>query len=56
MPGGWRNFMYLLVPNLAYYGRTKRFRIKGYDPSEALGGRTEAEKMSPRHACEPVEA
>lgn len=56
MPGGWRNFIYLLVPNLAFYGRTKRFKIKGYDPSQVPGGKAEAEIMSPRCACEPVEA
>lgn len=56
MPGGWRNFIYLLLPNLAYYGRTKRFGIKGYDPSETLGGRYEAEIVSPMYACGPIEA
>lgn len=32
MPGGWRHFLYPLALNLAYFGRTRRFGIRGRLP------------------------
>ena len=36
MPGGWKHFVYPLGLNLAYYGRTRRFGIRGCDPAERI--------------------
>jgi len=33
MPGGWRNAVYPLFLNIAYWGRQIRFRYHGYDPA-----------------------
>jgi hypothetical protein len=35
MPHGLRRFFYPLALNLAYYGRTRRLAIRGYDPAPA---------------------
>ena len=36
MPGGWKHFIYPLGLNLAYYGRTRRFAIRGCDPAKEV--------------------
>ena len=36
MPSGWKHFIYPLGLNLAYYGRTRRFNIRGCDPAEEV--------------------
>jgi len=33
-PNGIKNFLYPLVCNIAYWGRLKRFGIKGFDPAD----------------------
>lgn len=33
MPDGWKNLIYPLILNIAYSGRSKRLKIRGYDPA-----------------------
>jgi len=46
LPDGWKNFIYLLVPNIAYYGRVKSFNIRGHNPAEKLPSLNTAENIA----------
>lgn len=46
VPGGWKHVVYPIGLNLAYYGRTLRFGIRGYDPA-----RRTARALAVRHAA-----
>jgi radical SAM superfamily enzyme YgiQ (UPF0313 family) len=39
MPAGYRNFYFPLYLNVAYWGRQFQFKVKGYNPAQAVKGR-----------------
>lgn len=49
LPGGWKHFVYPLGLNAAYWGRTWRFGIRGYDPARRL-----AQTPKPHHVQEQL--